>query len=443
MSDERMTTIEPLSSPLSGSVRVPGDKSISHRAVLFAAMAEGTSALTGVLDSDDVRSSIKAVEALGAQVDLHEDERGALEGTVTGWGEAGPVQPDAAIDCGNSGTTARLLMGMLAPWEIEVVITGDDSLKRRPMRRNTAPLMKMGVQFKPAEADHLPITEIGTPNLRAITYDAPMASAQLKTAVLLAGVRAHGTTTLNEPAPSRNHTELMLPEFGVPTTAGTRVATVSGPCVMRASDIDVPGDPSSAAFLCAAAILARGSRICVQGVSLNPARIGFVRTLERMGADIVDERAGAEGKEPFGSICAAFSPALHGCEVPAQHFASIVDEVPILAVVAAHAKGVTVFKGASELRVKESDRLQAIIDGLEVIGVDAWEEGDNLYIEGDPDLTVPKDAEFDAQGDHRLAMTWAVLGMCAGVPVKIKGFESVAVSFPGFLSAIRSLEEQG
>lgn len=432
--------IQPFAHPLSGDARVPGDKSISHRAVLFAAMAEGTSHLEGVLDSEDVRSSMKVVSQLGAQVNLEKGPDGSLSGTVTGWGAAGPVQPDGPLDCGNSGTTARLLMGMLAPWEVEAVITGDESLCRRPMRRNTAPLMKMGVQFEPAEADHLPITEIGTPNLRAITYDAPMASAQLKTAVLLAGVRAQGTTTLNEPAPSRNHTELMLPEFGVPTTAGTRVATVTGPVLMHASDITVPGDPSSAAFLCVAAILMRGSSICVQDVSLNPARTGFVRTLERMGAKIEDARKGAEGKEPYGSICASYSPSLHGCEVPAQHFASIVDEVPILAIVAAHAKGVTVFKGAGELRVKETDRLQAIMDGLETIGVDAWEEGDNLYIEGDPGLTVPSDAEFDSRGDHRLAMTWAVLGMCAGVPVKIRGFESIAISFPGFLDALRALE---
>ncbi len=440
MSEAGAATIQPLNAPLKGDVRVPGDKSISHRAVLFAAMAEGTSHLTGVSDSEDVRSSIKAVQQLGATVDLESDERGALRGSITGWGAAGPVQPDAPIDCGNSGTTARLLMGMLAPWEVKVTITGDDSLKSRPMRRNTAPLMKMGVQFEPAEADRLPITELGCPHLRAITYDAPMASAQLKTAVLLAGVYADGTTTLNEPSSSRNHTELMLPEFGVPTTAGTRVASVTGPVIMHAADVHVPGDASSAAFLCAAAILKPGSSICVKEVSLNPARIGFVRTLERMGANITDTREGAQGKEPFGSICASHTQRLHGCEVPPQHFASILDEVPILAAVAAHAKGITVFKGASELRVKETDRLQAIIDGLELVGVDAWEEGENLYIEGDPDLTIPPGVVFDAKGDHRLAMTWAVLGMCSHTPVEIEGFDSVSVSYPGFISDIKTLE---
>ncbi len=440
MSDQSAFQVKPLASPLKGEVRVPGDKSISHRAVLFASMAEGTSKLSGVLDSDDVRSSIKAMQQLGVDVDLTEQADGSLAGTITGWGGGGPIQPDEPIDCGNSGTTARLLMGMLAPWEIEVTITGDDSLKRRPMRRNTAPPMKMGVQFKPDEADHLPITEMGNPNLRAITYDAPMASAQLKTAVLMAGVYAKGTTTLNEPAPSRNHTELMLPEFGVPTTAGTRVASVSGPVIMHASDVNVPGDPSSAAFLLAAAILKRGSSVCVKDVSLNPARIGFVRTLERMGANIEDVRDGYEGKEPYGTIKASFTERLHGCEIPAQHFASILDEVPILSVVAAHAKGVTVFKGAAELRVKETDRMQAVIDGLELIGIDAWEEGDNLYIEGDPDLQVPQGVTFQTHGDHRLAMAWMVLGLCSGTPVSVEGADCMSVSYPGFLDDIKSLE---
>lgn len=439
MSNERDKTIKPLDGPITGVANVPGDKSISHRAVLFSAMAEGTSRLSGVLDSEDVQSSIAAVEQLGAQVDLRKSPDGSLEGEVTGWGAKGPRQPDHEIDCGNSGTTARLLMGMLAPWPIEVTLTGDDSLRRRPMRRNTAPLMKMGVRFRPSEADHLPITETGTPNLHAISYDAPMASAQLKTSVLLAGVYADGTTTLNEPAPSRNHTELMLPEFGVPTTAGTRVATVTGPAVMKASDISVPGDPSSAAFLCCAALLKRGSRLHVQNVSLNPARIGFVRTLERMGANISEHRTGAEGKEPVGYIDVEFTQSLHGCEVPSQHFASIIDEVPVLSLVAAHAKGLTVFRGISELRAKESNRLQAIIDGLEVLGVDAWEESDNLFVEGNPSLQVPPRAEFASHGDHRLAMTWALVGLCGNTPVKVTDFDCVAVSFPGFMDYIEKL----
>lgn len=433
------TTIHPLPCPLSGTTKVPGDKSISHRAVLFSAMAEGTSHLSGVLDSQDVRSSIDAVRALGAEVSVDTAADGSLSVTVVGWGSKGPKQPDCAIDCGNSGTTARLLMGVLAPWDITVELTGDASLQKRPMRRITAPLMKMGVQFDPAGKETLPITEHGTPHLRAITYDAPMASAQLKTAVLLAGVFAQGTTTLNEPAPSRNHTELMLPQYGVTTTAGTRVCAVEGPAVMKACDVYVPGDPSSAAFLVCAALLKRGSSLKVEGVSLNPARIGFVRTLERMGANIEERREGTEGKEPYGSIQVSFTEKLRGCEVPSQHIASIVDEIPVLSLVAAFARGITVFKDVSELRVKETNRLAAIIEGLSLLGVDAWEEGDDLYIEGDPNLEIPAGLTFSSNGDHRLAMTWSLVGLCCGVPVDIEDFESVSVSYPSFLEDIQKL----
>lgn len=433
------TTIKPLVGPLEGIAFVPGDKSISHRAVLFSAMAEGTSHVSGVLDSQDVRSSISAITDLGAEVDLKASKDGSLEGSITGWGKNGPVQPKHEIDCGNSGTTARLLMGVLAPWPIEVTLTGDESLKRRPMRRNTAPLMKMGVKFRPSEADHLPITEVGCPHLKAITYDAPMASAQLKTAVLIAGVYADGETVLNEPAPSRNHTELMLPEYGIKTTVGTRVATVFGPSMLQAADITVPGDPSSAAFICCAALMKRGSKVRIDNVSLNPARIGFVRTLERMGANISEHRTGYEGKEPVGYIEVEYTPNLHGCEVPAQHFASILDEVPVLSLVAAHAKGMTVFKGVSELRAKESNRIQSVIDGLAVLGIDAWEESNNLYVEGDPNLQVPPHAKLSSYADHRLAMTWALVGLCGNTPVEVSDFECVSVSYPSFLSDIEKL----
>ncbi len=435
----RTTTIMPLSSPLAGCTRVPGDKSISHRAVLFSAMAEGTSHLEGVLDSADVRASIEAVRSLGATVDLSEQPDGSLAGSVTGWGSHGPQQPEGPIDCHNSGTTARLLMGVLAPWPITVELTGDRSLQKRPMRRITAPLMKMGARFEPAGKETLPITETGCAALRAITYDAPMASAQLKTAVLLAGVYAEGTTTLNEPAPSRNHTELMLPEYGVPTTASARVASVTGPVVMYGSDIDVPGDASSAAFLVCAALLKEGSELTIEHVSLNAARIGFVRTLERMGAEVAVAYESSEGKEPIGSITVKSTAHLHGCEVPAQHIASIVDEIPVLSLVAAHARGLTVFRGVEELRVKETNRLAAVVEGLDRLGIDTWVEGDDLYIEGDPDLEVPADLVFDSQGDHRLAMTWALVGLTGEHSVEVADFGCVAVSYPGFLKDVEGL----
>ena len=333
MSDN-VTVIKPLEGPMRGSTRVPGDKSISHRAVLFSAMAEGTSRVSGVLDSADVRSSIGAVRALGAQVSLEKQADGSLAGGITGWGAAGPSQPAEPVDCGNSGTTVRLLMGILAPWGIQVTLTGDSSLCKRPMRRITAPLMKMGARFLPEGRETLPITVHGG-GLRPLTYDAPMASAQLKTAVLLAGMYASGTTTVNEPAPSRNHTELMLPEYGVATTAGACTASVTGPAQPQAGEVLVPGDPSSAAFLACAAVLRPESSIQIEDVSLNTARIGFVRTLERMGAQVSVAHAGAAGKEPYGIIEACYTPDLRGCEVPADKIAGIIDEVPVLVLVAA------------------------------------------------------------------------------------------------------------
>lgn len=438
-SSKEPQAISPLQGPLVGETRVPGDKSISHRAVLLSAMAEGTSNVSGVLDSADVRASIDVVKKLGAQVDLKEQKDGSLSGTITGWGSAGPKQPDEPLYCANSGTTARLIMGALAPWEIEARIEGDESLSKRPMRRITAPLMKMGVTFDPAGAETLPIVEHGTRNLKAIKYDSPMASAQLKTAVLLAGVYAHGVTEINEPSVSRNHTELMLPEYGVETTAGERTARVTGPTQMKACDVHVPGDASSAAFIVCAACLKRGSDVTITDVSLNPARSGYLITLERMGADVVSHRTGCEGKEPFGTITVHATHKLHGCEIPGHKIASLVDEVPVLALVAAHAEGLTVFRNVEELRAKESDRLDAIVRGLDQLGVDAWTEGADLFIEGQPDLVVPEGLVFDSRGDHRLAMTWSLVGLVGNTTVEVTDFDCVKVSFPDYLETMRSL----
>ena len=439
MSTNDITIIEPLRGPLDGSTRVPGDKSISHRAILFSAMAEGTTRVSGVLDSNDVRSSIAAVRQLGAEVNLTKAIDGSLEGGITGWGAAGPKQPDAPIDCGNSGTTARLLMGVLAPWDIRVTLTGDESLTKRPMRRITAPLMKMGVNFEPAGRETLPITEIGDSHLNPIDYEAPMSSAQLKTAVMLAGLYADGTTTVTEPSPSRNHTELMLPEYGADTTAGYRTASVNGPCQLKACEVTVPGDPSSASFLVCAAVLKRGSNIQIENVSLNPARTGFVRTLERMGANIDTRITGYAGKEAYGIISAAYTSNLVGCEIPAQHIASLIDEIPILGIVAAFARGITVFRGVGELKVKESNRLAAVIDVLGELGVDAWEEGEDLFIQGQPNLKVPEGLVFDSRKDHRLAMTWSIIGMCGGTKVGVRDFDAVKVSFPSFRALFEEL----
>ena len=436
---EQTTLIEPLARPLSGAVRVPGDKSISHRSVLFSAMAEGTSHVSGVLDSADVRSSIGAVRALGAEVNLEKQPDGSLAGDIRGWGGLGPSQPEGAIDCGNSGTTVRLLMGVLAPWDITVELTGDDSLRRRPMRRIAAPLELMGARFAPEGATTLPLSITGTRGLAAISYDSPVASAQLKTAILLAGIFAAGTTSVREPAPSRNHTELMLPGFGVNVEAAPGEASVAGGQSLHACDVDVPGDPSSAAFMACAAALRPDSAIDIENVSLNEARIGFVRVLERMGADITLKPTGSAGEEPCGTISVSYVEHLRSCEVVGHEIASLVDEIPVLALVAAHAEGTTVFHEVGELRVKETDRLAAILEGLSKLGVRAWAEGDDLHIEGKPGLVVPEGLVFDSLGDHRLAMTWSLVGFTGAHPVSIHDFEAVRVSYPGFRADIERL----
>lgn len=433
------TLIEPLARPLSGAVRVPGDKSISHRSVLFSAMAEGTSHVSGVLDSADVRSSIGAVRALGAEVNLEKRPDGSLAGDICGWGGLGPSQPEGAIDCGNSGTTVRLLMGVLAPWDITVELTGDDSLRRRPMRRIAAPLELMGARFAPEGATTLPLSITGTRGLAAISYDSPVASAQLKTAILLAGIFASGTTGVREPAPSRNHTELMLPGFGVDVEAAPGEASVAGGQSLHACDVDVPGDPSSAAFMACAAALRPDSTIDIENVSLNEARIGFARVLERMGADIALKPTGSAGEEPCGTISVSYVEHLRSCEVVGREIASLVDEIPVLALVAAHAEGTTVFHEVGELRVKETDRLAAILEGLSKLGVRAWAEGDDLHIEGKPGLVVPEGLVFDSLGDHRLAMTWSLVGFTGAHPVSIRDFEAVRVSYPGFRADIERL----
>jgi 3-phosphoshikimate 1-carboxyvinyltransferase len=423
-------------SPLRGEVAVPGDKSLSHRAVLFAATATGTSRLEGVLDSEDVRSTIAAVRALGAGIDLEERTDGSLSVSVTGWGEQGPRDPGEPIDCGNSGTTARLLLGLLAGWDVQVTLTGDASLSKRPMGRVIDPLTTMGASFESAGGT-LPLTVRGG-DLSAIEYASPIASAQVKTAILLAGLRADGRTTVREPARSRDHTEMLLPAFGVPVgrDLASCAAWVDGPARLRAADVAVPGDPSSAAFIVAAGLLVPGSRLTITGVGLNPTRIAFLDVLERMGAEVTLQPTTPAGAEPVGSIHVRHTDDLratvvHGAEVP-----GLVDEIPVLALLATQAHGTTRFEDVGELRVKESDRLAAIIDGLTILGASACAEGDTLVVEGGARL---KGGGLRSMGDHRLAMTWALAGLAAASPVNVGGFEAVHVSYPGFVADLTAL----
>jgi 3-phosphoshikimate 1-carboxyvinyltransferase len=418
-----------------GSARVPGDKSLSHRAVLFSAMAEGTSNVSGVLDSADVRSTIEAVESLGAQVRLEVRDSG-LAGEIVGWGAAGPKAPAAAIDCGNSGTTARLLMGVVSGWPITVTLTGDESLSRRPMLRVTGPLSLMGASFELADKGTLPVKVSGRDVLHALEYDSPVASAQVKSAVLHAGTRADGRTLVTEPSLSRDHTERLLPAFGIPVETGVGGgASVMGPVIASPAVVAVPGDASSAAFIVAAALLVPGSAVSLVGVSLNPTRIGFLRVLERMGAKVDAEAQGEEGTEPRGRLSVSYTGELRATSVEASEVASLIDEVPVLALIASQASGTTRFSGVGELRVKESDRLSAMCKGLAALGAEVRSGEDWLEVDGP---CVLREAALDSFGDHRLAMCWALAGV-AGERVTVGGYESVGVSYPRFAEDLESL----
>ncbi|MBA4370867.1 MAG: 3-phosphoshikimate 1-carboxyvinyltransferase [Coriobacteriaceae bacterium] len=411
-------------------MRVPGDKSLSHRAVLFAAMAEGTSVLTGVLDSADVRATIAAVSALGARV---EGDIGAVL-RVTGWGADGPSTPAGRIDCGNSGTTARLLMGVLAGWPVQVTLTGDDSLSQRPMARVTEPLARMGATFETAEGGTLPVTMRGGA-LIGIDYESPVASAQIKSAVLLAGLRARGRTIVTEPAPSRDHTERLLPEFGIEVGREPELdlCWVEGPAVPLACDYAVPADPSSAAFPLGAALIVPGSEVVCTGVLLNPTRIGFLLVLARMGADVLAEITQRDSAEFVGDITARFGREMEATLIEPDEVPSLIDEVPLLAVVATQAHGTTRFEGVGELRVKESDRLQAVADALTEMGAIVRSGADWLEVDGPCAL---RGAALDSLGDHRLAMAYAVAGRACDGEMSIERFEAVDVSWPGFGEAL-------
>lgn len=428
----------PGSPPLRGTVFVPGDKSLSHRAVLFSAIAQGVSRVSGVLDSADVRATVEAVRALGARVELEVGEDGSLGGEIEGWGERGPSQPVGPIDCGNSGTTARLLMGVLAGWPVSVTLTGDESLSRRPMRRVTEPLSRMGARFETTEAGTLPVTVHGNAALQPLAYDSPVASAQVKTALLLAGLRAAGGVRVTEPALSRDHTERLLPAYGVAvsTDAEARSAALCGPVVPQAADIDVPRDPSSAAFIVSAALLVPGSDVTLPGVSLNDTRVGFLHVLSRMGGSIHIDIEPSAGAEPVGTIRARYWPGLDGTVVSAAEVPSLVDEVPVLALVAAMASGTTRFEGVGELRVKESDRLTAVEQGLTMLGASVIAGADWLQVEGPAELAG---ATLASLNDHRLAMVWALAGLVSTSEVGVTGYEVVDVSYPHFADDLAAL----
>jgi 3-phosphoshikimate 1-carboxyvinyltransferase len=432
----------PLSSgtagPLNGRCRVPGDKSLSHRALILGGLAIGRTRVTGLLEGEDVLSTAAAMRTLGAGVTR--DANGTW--TVSGVGIGGLQEPDTLLDMGNSGTGARLLMGAVAGHDITAFFTGDASLRRRPMARVTEPLMRMGATVVAREGGRLPLALTGAATPMPVTYATPVASAQVKSAILLAGLSAPGETTVIEPLPSRDHTENLLRHFGArvtaaPTNDGGMRITVTGQPELKAGDIVVPGDPSSAAFPAVAALLLPRSEITIEGVGINPLRAGLFETLGEMGADIAFDKRRIAGGEPVADLVIR-AGALKGVTVPAERAPSMIDEYPILAVAAAFASGRTVMHGLAELRVKESDRLAAIAQGLSDCGATVAIEGDTLIVEGNGKR--PRGgAAVAAALDHRIAMAFLVLGMAAERPVTIDDGATIATSFPGFVALVNHL----
>lgn len=410
-----------------GSLRVPGDKSITHRALLLAALAPGQSRIRGALTSLDARSSARILRQLGALVSPLRD---GAEVVVRGAGRF--RRPDASLHCGNSGTTARLMLGLLAAHPFRAVLSGDTSLRRRPMRRVTEPLAAMGAAFEGRDPDRLPLVVRGG-SLRSIKWELPVSSAQLKSAILMAGLAGEVSVAVREPAGrSRDHTERMLRFLGY------RVAEADGWIHFEPTgrpqplDLEVPGDPSSAAFLVGLALLARGGELRIEGVGVNPTRIGFLAVLRRMGARVILEPQPDRSGEPVADLVVA--PAhLTGTEVTAAEIPGLIDEIPMLAVLASRAGGTTIFREVGELRVKESDRLALIAENLTALGVKAIARDDTLTVMGTG--LAPK-GSVRTEGDHRIAMAFAVLGRIPGADVRIDDLGCAAVSFPGFVEAL-------
>jgi 3-phosphoshikimate 1-carboxyvinyltransferase len=425
------------SARISGRVRVPGDKSISHRALILGALAIGRTPITGLLEADDVMATARVVDALGAKVTRTD---GVFE--VLGQGVGGLRVPDAPLDFGNSGTSSRLLLGVVAGHDMRAEFTGDASLCRRPMGRVLRPLTTMGLQIEAqGEGGTLPLAVRGTGDLVPIVYKLPVPSAQVKSSILFAGLHAPGRTTVVEPLATRDHTERMLGFFGAELQIedrenGARAVTVCGDAELQGAPISVPGDPSSAAFIVAAALICPGSDVVVEGVLMNPTRTGFFDTLREMGAHIEVLDLRDEGGEPVGDIRVKAGP-LKGVRVPPERAPSMIDEYPMLAAVAAFAEGETRMEGLAELKVKESDRLAATATGLKASGVEARVEGDDLIVHGCGE--VAGGGVVETHMDHRIAMAFLTLGFGAKAPVTVDDGTMIATSFPDFVALMTKL----
>tara|TARA_R110002051_G_scaffold141578_1_gene214795 strand:+ start:39187 stop:40539 length:1353 start_codon:yes stop_codon:yes gene_type:complete len=428
--------------PLNGTAHVPGDKSISHRSLILGAMAVGQTNITGLLEGEDVLDTAKAMRAFGAVVTDH----GGGQWSVKGVGVGGFAEPENVIDCGNSGTGVRLIMGTMATTPITVTFTGDASLNSRPMGRVTDPLALFGTQAVGRAGGRLPMTLVGAADPLPIVYTTPVPSAQVKSAILLAGLNAPGQTVVVEKEATRDHTERMLAGFGAEITVedtpeGRRI-TLTGQPELKPQDIIVPRDPSSAAFPVCAAIITPRSNVLVPNIGLNPTRAGLFTTLQEMGADLTFENMREEGGEPVADLRAKFSPELTGVVVPPARAASMIDEYPVLSVVAAFARGVTDMHGVKELRVKESDRIDAMAKGLRAAGV-AVDEGDDWWqVTGLGHGNVPGGVTVASVLDHRIAMAFMIMGMAAQKPMTVDDGNPIATSFPIFETLMGDLGAQ-
>ena len=427
------------SGPLRGTAVIPGDKSISHRALILGALSVGETCITGLLEGQDVLDTAAAMRAFGAEVTRH----GPGHWSVHGVGVGGFAEPDRVIDCGNSGTGVRLIMGAMATTPIAATFTGDASLCRRPMGRITEPLALFGTQAHGRSGGRLPMTVLGAHTPVPVRYALPVPSAQVKSAVLLAGLNAPGETVVIEAEATRDHTERMLAGFGatlrVEDTAEGSAIILTGQPELTPCAVAVPSDPSSAAFPIVAALMVPGSDVLVPGVSRNPTRDGLYRTLLEMGADLTFESPRDEGGEPVADIRARFTGTLRGTEVPPERAASMIDEFPILAALAATAEGTTTMRGVRELRVKESDRIAAMATGLRACGIEVSETEDTLTVHGRGASGVPGGATVATQLDHRIAMSFACLGLAARAPVTLDDAGPIATSFPDFMSLMRAI----
>jgi 3-phosphoshikimate 1-carboxyvinyltransferase len=425
--------------PLRGEAHVPGDKSISHRSLILGALAVGETKITGLLEGQDVLDTGRAMEAFGAEVINH----GGGEWSVHGVGVGGFAEPENVIDCGNSGTGVRLIMGAMATCDLTVTFTGDASLNGRPMGRVTDPLALFGTIAVGRAGGRLPMTVVGAKDPVSVRYVVPVPSAQVKSAVLLAGLNAPGETVVIEKEATRDHTERMLVGFGadltVEDTDEGRVITLVGQPELKPQTIIVPRDPSSAAFPVCAALLAEGSDVLVPNIGLNPTRAGLFYTLQDMGADLTFENMREEGGEPVADLRARYSPNMHGIEVPPARAASMIDEYPVLSVVAAFAKGQTVMRGVKELRVKESDRIDAMAKGLRAAGVTVDEGPDWWTVTGLGFGNVAGGITAESRLDHRIAMSFLVMGLATNAPMSVDDGGPIATSFPIFEGLMKDL----